>query len=82
MAKKQTKSTDFSLGSDDLRPVTVKNNGTRPWSGTDYAHVGDGYIPGGGEAIVTARKAADLLAMFADGQFGVGPFEVIGDAGQ
>jgi len=65
---------------DPLAPVRVRNNGARDWSGSDYAAVGRGLVPAGGEGVVTRKKAAALLAGAHTGAgLGVGPFEIVGE---
>lgn len=61
-----------------LRPVRVKNNGKKPWLGSDYADVGDGRIYPGEVDVVTFKKSQELLAGdYVGADAGVGPFEIV-----
>ena len=63
---------------DPLSPVSVRNDGTAPWCGSDYADVGSGYIPAGTMGVVTLRKARELVADYGpEGKRGVGPFVIV-----
>lgn len=63
---------------DPLAPVRVRNLGTRDWSASDFANVGPGVVPAGGEGVVTRKLAARLVAgEYPNAHLGVGPFEVV-----
>lgn len=65
---------------DPFAPVSVRNTGTRDWSGSDFKAVGNGWVKAGAVGVVTRKKAEDLLAGRHWGvELGVGPFEIVGD---